>query len=177
MQIYEPYANEGIPRLIAHKMEALWVPPPFQCALTPPHPLNYSPTPPCPQAPKISSLPASTSLPACGLLSGLVGMSEGQHQLCLLGRVAADVPANPSLGGHSSQLVFILCCLNPIQLPLPILPGQVRPAYCSLEPARGSSTWQVVAPLGKDRAVCGPPISREPCPQSEAHSWSKHADK
>lgn len=35
MQIYEPYANEGIPRLIAHRMEALWTPPPFKCALNP----------------------------------------------------------------------------------------------------------------------------------------------
>lgn len=119
-----------------------------------------------PTSPQDQQPPLSTSLLACGLLSDHFGMSGGQHQLCLLGLVAAGVPANPSLGGHSSQLVFILCRLNSIWLPLPILPGQVRPAYCRLEPAQGSSNWLDVAPLGKGRAVGGPPISRGPCPQS-----------
>lgn len=94
MQINEPYANEGIPRLIAHKMEALWAPPPFKCALTPSHPLNYSQTPPSLQAPKINRLPFHQP-PYLRLLGGHFGIFKVWHQPCLQGLVAAWCPRKP----------------------------------------------------------------------------------
>lgn len=94
MQIYEPYANEGIPRLIAHKMEAFAGTSPIQrcpgsCSIsTGVSSLLFS------RASQISGLlcflPSSSSV----LFSGYSAMSDGQCQTHLQELLPLSIPGN-----------------------------------------------------------------------------------